>query len=309
MPRPKKTPAKPTAAKVHLKMLGTTTGTQEQYKTAVKRFFMYVQHVLERPPADPHELRFAAAEFVNFLYQDDRPLYWAADFLSGFKRYYASSKYALDEAQLYYRNWATSIVRQKACPFPLEFIQVMIAVAVSEGSFELATLCLLAYVGLFRLGELFGLRLGQIDVVNDQFCLITLYSSKTTGPVAISIRDVTIINVLKKRLAVGRPEHLLYAGSYRTVSLFLRKIAFLLGVPGDRFTGHGFRRGGATHLFRLTSSYDQVQSVGRWACAKTCRSYVDEALSDRQLLSVTGEFKVFMQQAVAGYPDFMRRLM
>ena len=204
---------------------------------------MYVKYVLERPPADPAELRFAAAEFVNFLYQDDRPLYWAADFLSGFKRYYASHKHALDEASQYYRNWSTSIVRVKACPFPLEFIQVMIAVAVIEGDPQLATLCLLAFVGLFRLGELFNLRLQQIDVVNDQFCLVTLFTSKTTGPVAISLRDATLIRILKKRLAVGRPEHLLYTGSYRAVSVFLRKIAFLLGVLGDRFTGHGFRRG------------------------------------------------------------------
>ena len=292
-----------------MKMLGTTLSTQIRYKTAIRRFFLYVKHILERPPETPGELGFAAAEFVNFLYQDDRPLYWAADFLSGFKRYYPTKKHCIEEASQYYRNWSSSITRMKACPFPIEFIQVMVSVAVTENNYELATLCLLAFVGLFRLGELFNLRLKQMDIVNDNFCVVTLFVSKTTGPVAISIKDATLIRVLRKRIAEGGRDDLLYSGTYRAVGIFLRRIAFLLGVPGDRFTGHGFRRGGATHLFRLTSSYDQVQSTGRWACSRTCRSYVDEGLADRQLLSVTGQFRTFLQQAVAKYPDCMRRLM
>ena len=197
----------------------------------------------------------------------------------------------------------------QAVPCPLEFIQVMVAVAVTEKDFNLAIFCLLAYVGLFRLGELFNLRLRQIEIISDEFCIVTLLSAKTSGPIAITVRDVTVIKVLRKRLASGHLGDLLYSGSYRYVSIFLRRVAFLLNVPGDRFTGHGFRRGGATHLFRLTSSYDQVQSTGRWACSKTCRAYVDEALAERSLLSVTGSYRVFLQQAVVRYPEFMRQLM
>ena len=89
------------------------------------------------------------------------------------------------------------MVRAKALPFPIEFVQLMLAVAVTEGNFELATLCLVAFAGLFRLGELFNLRLKMIDVVSEIFCIITLLSSKTTGCVAISIRDPTVISVLK----------------------------------------------------------------------------------------------------------------
>ena len=309
MPRPKAKVARVSAVKVHLKFLGITDKTRANYKTAVSRFFSYVKHCLERPPQTPQELRHAAAEFVNFLYQDDRPLYWAGDFLSGFKRFHPSQKLMLDEASGYYKNWSNSVVRSKALPFPVEFVQVMAAVAVTEGNFELATLCLLAFAGLFRLGELFNLRLRMIDVVSDNFCIITLLSSKTTGPVAISIKDATIISILKARVAKGRPTELLYAGSYRCISIFLRRVAFLLEIDGERFTGHGFRRGGATHLFRLVGNYDRVQSAGRWGCAKTCRSYVDEALADRALLSLTEGGRRFLQQGVSKYPEIVAKLL
>ena len=131
-----------------------------------------MKYVLEKPPSSPQELRFVAVEFVNCLYQDDRPLFWEADF-SGFKRFHSSNKHCLDEASQYYRNWSASITRMKAVPYPLEFIQVMVVVAVTEGEFHLVVFCLLAYAGLFRLGELFNLRLRQGDIVSDGFCIVT----------------------------------------------------------------------------------------------------------------------------------------
>ena len=311
MPRKKNKVARPkkSVAKVHLKYLGISDTTKKNYKIGLRRFFYWVKFCLVKPPRSQGELRYACAEFVNFLYQDDRPMSWAKDFLSGWKRFYSSQKGVLDEANKYYNNWSNSVVRAKATPFPVEFVQVMAAVAVTEKSYQLALLCLLAFTGLFRLGELFNLRLKMIDIVNDSFTIITLLSSKTTGPIAIAIKDVTIISILKARVAKGRPEDLLYSGSYRTVSIFLRRVAFLLQVDGERFTGHGFRRGGATHLFRLTGNYDRVQAAGRWACAKTCRSYIDEALADRSLLALTPDGRRFLQQAVGMYADIIKQLL
>ena len=107
----------------------------------------------------------------------------------------------------------SSLVKAKALPFSVEFIQLMVAVAVTEGNFELATLCLVAFAGLFKLGELFNLRLKMIDIVNEQICIITLLSSKTSRPVAIFLRNTTVISVLKARVARGSPIDLLFSGS------------------------------------------------------------------------------------------------
>ena len=65
-------------------------------------------------------------------------------------------------------------------------------------------------------------------------------------------------------------------------------------MSGDRFTGHGFRRGGATHAFRSSGSLDRVQMLGRWACARTCKSYIDEALSERADLALSATGKEFV---------------
>ena len=65
---------------------------------------------------------------------------------------------------------------------------------------------------LFRLRELFSLRLRLVSIVEDHFCFVTMTSSKTSGPVAISIRDATLIFVLWGRVRLGHPDDLLYSG-------------------------------------------------------------------------------------------------
>ena len=170
-------------------------------------------------------------------------------------------------------------------------------------------LFLLAFVGLFRLGELIGLKLRHIDVVSNCFCLVTLQSTKTNASaVTVIVRDATLIRILAARLSKGKPSDRLCNGNYRDISLWLRKFAYLLSVPGDRFIGHGFRRGGATHMFRTTGSLDRTQMLGRWACAKTCRQYIDDALAERSMLELPPQGKEFITKALRLYPSAMNRL-
>ena len=108
---------------------------------------------------------------------------------------------------------------------------------------------------------------------------MTLAQTKShTGPVSIIIRDVSLIALLKSVVRAGSPDRVFCPAKYRDFSLFFLEFAFFLGMPGGRFIGHGLRRGGATHLFRASQSYDLTQRQGRWVCAKTCQAYIDEAL-------------------------------
>ena len=109
MVRHKKAAPKVRVAKTHLKYLGLGDKTKKNYKTGIRRFYTFVKYCLDEPPQSTSQLRFAAAEFVNFLYQDDRPLSWAGEFLNGCKRFLSPMKSALDEAQMYYRKCTTAI--------------------------------------------------------------------------------------------------------------------------------------------------------------------------------------------------------
>ena len=102
--RHKKAAPKVRVAKTHLKYLGLGDKTKKNYKTGIRRFYTFVKFCLDEPPQSIPQLRFAAVEFVNFLYQVDRPMSWAGDFFNGFKRFLSPMKSARDEAQMYYRN-------------------------------------------------------------------------------------------------------------------------------------------------------------------------------------------------------------
>ena len=144
----------PPTTKTHLKWLGISAETNRRYKAAVKRFFEYFELRFIKKPKSIKGLRYAAAEFVNFVYQDDRPLDWAEHFLSGMKRLHPESKPALDTAQLYYNNWRKSVTRVKAFPYTMQMVLGMASTLVNEGLPRLAVVVLLAFVGVFRLGEL-----------------------------------------------------------------------------------------------------------------------------------------------------------
>ena len=73
-------------ARQHLKYVGIRQVKLNRYKAAVIRFFDFVT-ILDNPhPRTVAELEYATSEFVNLLYQEDRPLSWASTFLSGMWR-------------------------------------------------------------------------------------------------------------------------------------------------------------------------------------------------------------------------------
>ena len=298
-----------TTAKEHIKFIKIGLITRGRYLAAIRNFSQFLRYTYPKRPRSIRRLRAAAGEYINFLYQDDRPLYWAGNFLSGMKKFHPETLPALSTAQVYYRDWSKSIIRTKAFPYTLDMVLGMSSVLVSEGKPRFAALVLLAFCGLFRLGELISLRMHMIDVVSKSFCLVTLPDSKArTGPVSVIIRDETLIKVLSRLVASSPPEQRFFPGTYRDISLWLRKFAFFLKMPGDRFTGHGFRRGGAAHAFRTTGSLDRVQVLGRWACARTCKSYIDEALSERADLALPVASREFLNRAIAAFPEAMRQV-
>ena len=226
------------------------------------------------------------------------------------KRFYPEVREGLDLAAQYCRNWKSLIVVQKAFPYTIEMVQAMISIAITEGDGDLAIFILLAYVGLFRLGELFKLRCRMIDIVASNFCVVNLLSSKTSrSPVTVAIRDPVLISVLGPLLSRKRPEQYLYEGSYRCMCKFLRRFAFYMDMPGDRFTGHGFRRGGATHLYRTHRNFEMVQSTGRWSCAKSCRQYLDEAMAERAMFDLSPKGAAFIVKGMDCYAKCMRSLL
>ena len=215
--------------KLHLKYLGITQRTRNEYKTALNRFFAFVDFRFVKKPKSPEALRFVAVEFVNFLYQDDRPLAWAGSFLSAMKRFYPSAVESMDVARQYHTNWSRSIKRVRAFPYTLEMVQTMAVVLAHDQEPFMAIAVLLAFIGFFRLGEILALRLRDFDFVAPDFCTVTVLQTKArNGPVSVIVRDASLILLLKAVCRANSPEQLLVPNKYRDFSICLRKFAFFV---------------------------------------------------------------------------------
>ena len=294
------------AVRQHLCFMGIKPATLAKYKTAVRRFTTYL-HFVERPfPLTPHDFDDVAAEFVNYLYQDDRPLDWAASFMSGIKRFVPNVRRHMETAALYIRNWGSSIDRVRAFPYTVDMVQCMATLLALEKKYHMAILVLMAFSGLFRLGELFKLQVKQVEIISETFCIVSLIGTKARrGAVTVVLSDRTVITLLKRLLVQRSPTELLFDCRYQELQNVLRFFARMIDVPGDRFTGHGFRRGGATFHYKKWASYDRVQALGRWAEAKTCRLYIDEAVADRLTYGLSKEGSDIIKDGVDGFAPAM----
>ena len=73
--------------RAHIKYLSITARTMSKYRVGIQRFFKWQSIQGLAMPSDFDELDFQASEFVKCVYQDDRPLGWVTDFVSGLKRF------------------------------------------------------------------------------------------------------------------------------------------------------------------------------------------------------------------------------
>ena len=72
--------------RAHIKFVSIPARTISKYRVGIQRFFKW-QRIEKLPmPQSFDELDHQAGEYINFMYQDDRPLGWATDFVSGLKK-------------------------------------------------------------------------------------------------------------------------------------------------------------------------------------------------------------------------------
>ena len=109
----------------HIELRGLGAVSRYRYKRAVWRFLEW-RKLAELPkPSKLSHLEYQCCEFINFLYQDERPLYWAGEFLSGMKRYWIQGYRATCTAQRYYNYWVKGTHRTQALPISGELVRGM----------------------------------------------------------------------------------------------------------------------------------------------------------------------------------------
>ena len=309
----KKTPPRnPLPKKGHIKYVGITQRTLKKYRFAVARFFDWFKRNCEEMPDDLDSLDTVASEFVNELYQDDRPVGWASEFACGLKKLYPKCGKRLQITSSYVKSWQKSIKRVRALPLGQDLLLAMASIAILRRKKELALILLIGFNGLLRASEMLMLTFGQISILRDGTMMITLEDTKGTkrsGEVeSVLVRDNSLVPVVAKLKKGKAATDKVYDGTYRTLSQDIIQLAEEIGLRHPNLTSHGIRRGGATWFFGKSQSYDLTQEHGRWSSVKSAKAYINAATAEAGAASLPAWGEERKLKAMQCLPHLLKKL-
>ena len=117
------------------------------------------------------------------------------------------------------KNWDKVLVRERAFPNTADMVKAMSTLCFLEGNAHLAVLPVVAFAGLFRIGELFKLQVRYVEMLADDFCLIALLWTKSrrgTETVAIHARSAVLL--LRALTTNRRPKEWLFKCTHKETS-------------------------------------------------------------------------------------------
>ena len=200
----------PLKPRKHVKYEGVQPGTLHRYRKEVRAFFQYLHDFSIPLPGTLSKLDYELSEYINHLYQDDMPLNYGNDAVSGLKRLFPQCRRHLDLSELYMRNWRRAVHRVRAVPLHFELAQGIAGAAILLEDYTFAAVLLTGYLGLLRSSEMHKLR--PVDFAffgAPHMCVVTLKETKT-GKRAnvdehVQIYDRGVLEFLKAALAVLPP--------------------------------------------------------------------------------------------------------
>ena len=202
----------------HLKYAAIQNATLLRYKHAVRAFFAYLKLHRIAISSMFSFLDFQLSEYFNFLYLADRPMHWAADALSGFKRLLPSCKKHLDVSSSYIRYWGKSVPRQRALPLSPELCKGVAAVAIARHKPRLGLAFIISFLGLLRVSEVLNLKAKHILFVHAELVHLVIADSKGATrkgcPEAVQVRDKAVVAALRRVVSNFLPDDLVFNFSY-----------------------------------------------------------------------------------------------
>ena len=207
-------------------------------------------------------------------------------------------------------------------PVDLELIKAIVNNYAKEGcnlkDLRLATMCVLAYAGLFRSQELLEIKISDIRLV-DEYLIIFIPKSKNdvyrlgqqvfiaksglpTCPYTLFIRYLTRANIkIERHTDEYVFRNVVFRKTTQSYSLGNRKLSYTrlreifkeclkrIGYNEELYGLHSFRSGGATSLAEALKDNPSKERLlklqGRWKSDHAKDMYIKESVKDRLKLS------------------------
>ena len=104
------------AKKEHVSQISVSRRTILRYRSAMNLFIKWRKTEGIPPSSDFPELDSQLGEDINYLYQNDCPLYRGGDVLAGYKKFHPRCRRLLETATAWYYNWVKITKTTQAMP-------------------------------------------------------------------------------------------------------------------------------------------------------------------------------------------------
>ena len=312
MPQKKKYTASIRQPKVlkHISQASITRLTVTRYLSAMNSFYTWRRtNGLESEPKFS-ELDLQLGNYLNYLFQNEMPLYLGVNCIAGFKKFYPRCKRHLDTASSWLNNWSRITRRVQAMPLHPSLVKSFMTYGILKGDPEFAISVYVGFLGLLRGGEIFNLLLEDCQQRGPNELCVILRNTKGArlrhvAFETVILRDPELVRILLKCKASGQ------------IRLFSRKPAdfykryqeavSFFGLIHPKPTPHGIRRGGASWHFKLHGSFDRTVEQGRWSSVGSARTYINEAAAESAALGGSPQSRARIKDAVDSCPMLLRR--
>ena len=142
---------------------------------------------------------------------------------------------------------------------------------------------LVGFQGVLRSGEIFAIQWKKIECGRRSAFIslgLTKSGQRRGHEESVMIDDVGIVTLLAAHSGACRPGDYMVGKTPSQFRAVFAQHLSKLGLSGMGYKCYSLRRGGATHLFRVSGSFDTVANRGRWGNVPTARIYVNEAVSE-----------------------------
>ena len=264
--------------------------TLEQYYRFGKKLLP-----LFRAAKSEQQLDDAICTWIEQAWSKGKPLYHVSTALCGVQFFCPGIRGKIPESWKLFRVWRRLEVPSRAPLMAQEIVFAIAALAIFRGDLVFGALILAAFEGLLRTGEMLSLCGSDLLIRNGQG-LIRLANAKTSGRkgvtevVTLHHPWVLMVQILleylqEKNLKFAK----IWQGSPSVFRQRFKEYCKFFKLQRCGFRPYSLRRGGATHLFQQSLSYDLVLDKGRWSSVRAAKLYIMDGLSKLPHLSLHQE--------------------
>jgi len=253
-----------------------------RYESALTRYFAY-EHVHSIVSSTTDDFDLHTAPFIEALWQDGEPRYWAEDTLSGFTKLVPALKGKFPMCWSLITAWQRNELPQRATPLTLRLLKAFCGVCITNGWLDLCLILAIGYHCILRTAEMYSMSCGDFTFNrHDNTAILTLSTSKSGTRYniveSVTVTDAALVRKLRQTVCSRAPGDLLFPLGHRIFRSQFASIVKTLRLPSDLlFTPYSIRRGGATEDFRSHGNIGATTVRGRWANERTCRVYVNQS--------------------------------